>query len=775
MIFFTRFVSLWLLSASLLACLITPPLQAQKVALVLSGGGAKGIAHLGVIKALEEHQIPIDYIIGTSMGGIIGGFYAAGYSVDELEDIVLSDAFQDWVSGRVSGQYRYRLYQKDPNASLVSVRLALDSLLKPSLKSTIVKDYTLNFALAELLAQASAATDCSFDSLMIPFRCMAADVFTQEEIVLAHGILADALRATMSVPLFFNPIRVQGRYLFDGGIYDNFPVEKAKQIFSPDVVIGVNVSTKNFTEYPYQDDEKHLKDALFYLLLSKSDSTSLDSGDVFIEPSVHEFTALNFNRAPDFLRIGYEAGLRKIPEISQKISRRLASSTLDTARQEFRAKMPPFQLGQVSVTGLPKRHQGYIKNTLLATNKALSLEEVKRRYYRLVEADKFEALYPSFYFNEETQAYDFNLQVKPDRTIHADIGGNLSTRSLSALYAGIQYQVLNRYLYNFGVQAYLGNFYSSVKANAKINIPSRVPLYIEPFYVYNNFNYSNINELIFRQSPRQAILTQLDHYTGVNTHVARGSLGKFVFSGAYFYTANRYSSTSTFSSGDLLDFTRFEGARLAAGYYENTLNHLIFPLEGHSLEISGRFFIGNELFSPGTRSVFQETLRFTDTHQWFMAKFHAERYWGSRRMRLGYLLEAVLSNQPVFRNYYSSKLYAPSFFPLMDSRTLFLPSFRAPNYVVLGAKVAYRFNKNWHARLEAYAFNTYEPIIDQEQRPERSFQEFDYLRVAGSASLVYNTFVGPVSLQLNYYEEQRQSFSLLFNIGFLLFNPRPFD
>ncbi|HAI76182.1 MAG TPA: patatin, partial [Microscillaceae bacterium] len=136
--------------------LFSSPVLGQKVALVLSGGGAKGAAHLGVIKALEENNIPIDYIIGTSMGGVVGGFYAAGYSVEEMEELIKSEDVLNWVTGVQDEKYRYFLYRREENASMLSLKLSLDSLLKASIKSTLVNDNGLNFALASYLGQASA-------------------------------------------------------------------------------------------------------------------------------------------------------------------------------------------------------------------------------------------------------------------------------------------------------------------------------------------------------------------------------------------------------------------------------------------------------------------------------------------------------------------------------------------------------------------------------------------------------------------------------------------
>src|SRR5690606_35390107 len=231
-------------------------LYAQKVALVLSGGGAKGIAHVGVLKALEEHNIPIDYIVGTSMGGIVGGCYAAGMSPQQIEEMILSDDFLRWITGSPEKGYNFHYYSDEISPGFIRLDLSLDSTLSVQFNTSIASDASLNFAITEKMAEASAISRNNFDSLFVPLRVMAADVFSQSQVILKRGSLSDALRATQTVPFFYTPIRVDDKYLFDGGVYNNFPVDVAQQEFEPVVLIGSNVPSKIFKEYPYKDDDK---------------------------------------------------------------------------------------------------------------------------------------------------------------------------------------------------------------------------------------------------------------------------------------------------------------------------------------------------------------------------------------------------------------------------------------------------------------------------------------------------------------------------------------
>lgn len=196
----------------LLLILIPLQMEAQKVGLVLSGGGAKGLTHIGIIRALEENEIPIDYITGTSMGAIVGSLYAMGYSPDEMEQLLKSDDFKRWYSGDVEEKYIYYFKKNPPTPEFINIRISLkDSLksVKPHfLPNSIVDPIQMNIVFLQLFAQSTAACKENFDSLFIPFRCIASDVYNKRAMILKDGDLGDAVRASMSFPAMFKPIEI---------------------------------------------------------------------------------------------------------------------------------------------------------------------------------------------------------------------------------------------------------------------------------------------------------------------------------------------------------------------------------------------------------------------------------------------------------------------------------------------------------------------------------------------------------------------------------------
>lgn len=175
-------------------------LYSQKVGLVLSGGGASGIAHIGVIKALEENHIPIDYITGTSMGAFIGALYAAGYSPGEMEKIVLSPRFQNIAKGVIDNKFIYYFKEKPLDASWVSFRFSLDTSLITSIPTHLISPIPVDFEVLRYFSKASSVSNGNFDSLFVPFRCVAADIMNKQPYIFNKGNLGEAIRASISYP-----------------------------------------------------------------------------------------------------------------------------------------------------------------------------------------------------------------------------------------------------------------------------------------------------------------------------------------------------------------------------------------------------------------------------------------------------------------------------------------------------------------------------------------------------------------------------------------------
>jgi NTE family protein len=226
--------------------LLSSYIPAQSVGLVLSGGGAKGLSHIGVIKALEENGIPIDYVSGTSIGAIVGGMYAIGLSPEEMIALIKSEEFGYWYKGEFERDYASYIYRGRSTPAMLSLNVAQSykkdgtrNGLKLSLPTSIISPYPMDIAFMQLFSTSSAAANYDFNNLMIPFFCVSADILKKQAFVTDKGDLGSAIRASMTYPGYFKPISIDSTILFDGGFYNNFPWKLTKTKYNPDYIIGV--------------------------------------------------------------------------------------------------------------------------------------------------------------------------------------------------------------------------------------------------------------------------------------------------------------------------------------------------------------------------------------------------------------------------------------------------------------------------------------------------------------------------------------------------------
>lgn len=281
-----------------------------KIGLVLSGGGAKGLAHIGTLKIIDSLGIKIDHIAGTSMGAIVGSLYASGYTGKQLDSIFKTIDFDKIISDDIPRESK--TYYERRNTERYAVTLPFKDY-KIQLPSSLSKGQNIYDLLSRLLAHVKDVDD--FNKLPIPFLCIATDVTTGEEIVLDSGYLPKAVNASGALPSLFAPVEIDGRLLIDGGVIDNYPIEKLKAK-GVDIIIGVDV----------QDDLKsreELSGALDILSQINNFRTinamkhKAPKTDVYIAPDINDFTVVSFDLGKEIIKKGEQAGRAKIDELKE--------------------------------------------------------------------------------------------------------------------------------------------------------------------------------------------------------------------------------------------------------------------------------------------------------------------------------------------------------------------------------------------------------------------------------------------------------------------------
>jgi len=278
-----------------------------KIGLALSGGGARGGAHIGVLKALEELQIPVDYIVGTSMGAIIGALYASGYSPDEIETIITETNWVEAFSDQ-SDRRAMTMRKKQLDADFLIPHRVGFNHGKIQLPLGVIEGQRLDLIFQRAFEPVKDVHD--FDKLAIPFRAVATDLVSGAEVVLGDGSLADAVRASMSIPGFFAPVVLEDQMLVDGGMANNLPVSVVREM-GADIVIAVDISSPLLTREEL-DSVLTVTEQLTNFLTRKNTElqiASLGPRDILLVPELEDFGATDFDKVLSIVPVGYESAM----------------------------------------------------------------------------------------------------------------------------------------------------------------------------------------------------------------------------------------------------------------------------------------------------------------------------------------------------------------------------------------------------------------------------------------------------------------------------------
>lgn len=745
--------------------------QAQKVGLVLSGGGAKGLAHIAVIKALEENGIPIDYIAGTSMGAIVAGMYASGYSVEEMEQLFKSDQFKFWSTGKIEEEYRYyyRKLEDDPSWLELDL-LKKEDRLKILPPTNLIPEEQMDFAFMEMFSSVTAIHKGDFNKLFVPFFCIATDVYNNREMVLRQGDLGEAIRASMTFPLYFKPIEIDGSLVFDGGIVNNFPVQNMKELFNPDIIIGHNVANN-----PEKPDPDNVMAQIENMIMQKTDY-KIDAQDgILMETTFTNVGLLDFKKIDQIEKAGYETVGKNIETIRQRISRRTMPDELQQRRNQFNMKKPHLIFQNIQVEGAEDAMQRkFIIQSLKHNTNVIDILELKREYFKLVADNQIKSIRPVARYNPETGYFDLHLVVKPNNPMQVKFGGNISTRPINQGFLSGDYRMFRGRSYTFSTNMYFGRFYSSMKAGARIDFPTTTPFYLAGYFTLNRWDYySSTTEFVF-EDVRPPYIIQNESNFRAEMGLPIKTWGKLTMGGSYSNTNDEYYLTESIKVSDTPDHTLFEALAASAAFQSNSFNDKQYPTEGISTLLSANYISGEEENKPGTTS--NSPLKSKYSHDFYLLKGSYDRYFKINKLfTLGLMAEGVYSNKKPFTNYVSTILSAPSFQPLPHSKTLYLSGFHANKYLASGIKGIFNISDQLHFRAEAYGFAPIREILEANNYiAVYNGKKLSSVNFMGSGAFVLQSAIGPISLSLNYYEKSQTKFFAMLNIGYILFNRKGF-
>lgn len=747
--------------------------QAQKVGLVLSGGGAKGLTHIGIIRALEENNIPIDYITGTSMGAIVGSLYAMGYSPDDMEILLKSEEFKRWYSGEVEEEYMYYFKKNQPTPDFLNIRLSFrDSLnIKPQfLPSSVVNPIQMNLVFLDLYARATAACGGDFNKLFVPFRCVASDVYNKKQLIMNRGDLGDAVRASMSFPFMFKPIEIDSVLAYDGGIYNNFPTDVMRDDFHPDVIIGSVVATN-----PTKPKENDLMSQIENMVMQKTDYSVPESEGIVMTFKYDDVNLMDFQRIDELHDIGYNRTMSMMDSIKSRIRRRVNLDNIRLRRLVYRSNYPELRFKNILIDGANAQQQAYIKKEFHASDdKEFTFEDVKRGYFRLLSGNMISEIIPHAVFNPEDDTYDLHLKVKLEDNFSVRIGGNVSTTSSNQIYLGLSYQNLNYNARELTFDGQLGKIYNNVQLMGRIDFATNIPTSYRLIASISTFDYFK-KEKLFSRNDKPAFNQKDERFVKLKVGLPFLSSKRAEFGVGLAKIQDRYFQKNVIDFDkdkyDKSEYSLFGGS---ISFNGSTLNARQFSTQGSHEELVAQIFTGKERFYPGETSDTKKTSE--ERHSWLQLSYMKEKYHRmAEHWTLGWYLKALYSSRNFSENYTATMMQAGEFAPTAHGQLMYNEAFRANQFVGAGVRPVYRLNQMFHVRGEFYGFMPIFPIERNSINKAyygKAFSRFEYL---GEISIVCQFSFGAISAYVNHYSSPKKEWNVGLTLGWQLFNYRFFE
>ena len=732
----------------------------QSVGLVLSGGGAKGIAHIGVIKALEENDIPIDYITGTSMGAIVGSLYACGFTTEEMMELIGSSGFAHWSTGTIDKKLTYYFLQDEPLPTLLTLNLGDNDAnrWKSVLPSSVINPLPMNFAFMELFAPYTAQCGGDFNRLFVPFRSVSSDMTNKRMVVSSHGSLGDAVRSSMSFPLVFHPIRRDGALLYDGGIYDNFPVDVMRDNFAPQIMIGVDVSTADAP-----DENQNLVSQLETMIMQHSDYSLPEDQGVKIRVHLEEFGLLDFDKAKSIYKIGYDKAMSMMDSIKGRIHSRIPAEARTLRRDVFKSQTPYLRFDTVSVDGGTASQNAYVRS-LFTHNEAdtFGLQRAKDAFYRAITPGKFKNLEPTASYNDSTGLFALHLQSTLKDNLSVGVGGYLSTSTNSMLFLTAGYKTLSYNSLDLRMNGWIGQSYLAAEGNAHIRLLRSRPSSLQLKVVASRQKYFGKDKLFFQMSePTFAVANE--YFGRLSYGVALGRRGKGELSVGYGHLSDKcYSMTTAGSEGYNLLWQNL--AQVRADYEYTTLNSESVPTAGANYRLTAMGVTGHAYIEdPG----FNSGDRIRRSRTWGQVEFTARNFFDlSSRFALGTEVNLLASTRKLLPTYAASILDAPSYNPAASYTNVFTPSFRGNGYAVGGIVPIWKMSGIMQLRGRADVFVPMRPIFAQADGTARYGDWFSRVSFFGQIEAIVTLPFANVSAYTHYagVPSGRWNFGLTFGL-----------
>ncbi|KAB1064001.1 patatin-like phospholipase family protein [Salibacter halophilus] len=730
-----------------------------KIGVVLSGGGAKGFAHIGFLKVLKEAGIKPDYITGVSMGAVVGGLTAIGYTPEQLEEISISTNWDDVISNKIPLN-QVAIEEKDYYGRYITEFGIEDKRI--TLPNAVVEGQQLHLMLSRLTSPVHGLSD--FSKFPTPFACVATNITNGEPVTLNNGNLAKAMRASMAIPSVFSPIEIDGKLLVDGGLVHNLPVREA-------IDMGADIIIASYTGAQFKPKEELngvqdiLKQSAFVtsILDSKEEMTK---ADYLVKPISEEFQAGDFNKADSIIKMGYESTKYMLPQL-KKLADSLYSSSFESANVDTTdVELPSeIKIDSISIRGNKAISDELILGKLgIEENDPYSIELLEKRINVAYGTQYFKRIsYNLEFSSDSTSVLILDIEEVPKASVktalHYDnetgIGLTLNLTTRNAIFEGSRtiFEVdiadnprvdLNYFKYlgqNQNIAYTIGGKFSNQKDISSFGTASGV-LY--------NASFTEISSGI------------------MSTNSPNVSVG-----GRMLLSLSRLKPT--FNRDSLVDIYSDRSLAAEGFLLVNSMDRVYFPTKGVKADIRYRYNLSSDLNAGISSNLFLLEDAFSENFS--LNNYHTLEYNIEKRFKLHpnfstYLgiAGAIHTTDTVVA---SDRYFIGGFNPILQNSISFwgadVYEFAATNYSMAKAGVQYQpFNK-FYVELQANYIHPNEPfhrvLKSVEEQPLLSQRETFEDALGAGIKLSYMSPLGPISCGV-YQNSNNPTIGTYISVGF---------
>ena len=481
------------------------PLEAEshqprkKVGLVLSGGGAKGMAHIGAIKVIEEAGIPIDYVVGTSMGSIIGGLYAIGYTPEQMDSMVRK---QDWgflLSDQILRRDMNMQEREADEKYVISVPFSKSAI--HDLTGGLIKGQNISNLFSELTL--GYHDSLNFNKLPIPFACVAENIVKGEEYVFHSGVLSTAMRASMAIPGVFTPVRLDSMVLVDGGVVNNYPVNVAKQM-GADVIIGVDVQSE-LKPANELENAGAILGQLIDLMGQDNYLKNLKETDLLIKVNVKGYSAASFSKvAVDSLihrgLVAAEAQKKSLMELKKEIG---LPENYQPIRKHTYQPVEWIMIKDIHFNGLDEEDTEWVMNRCgLEENTFNSIERIEGATSIILANTSYSNISYKLLQNDDG-TYNLNYTLNKKNESRINIGVRFDSEEIASLLINARTTLKSKLPAYISASIRLGKRYGA-QLTYGIDTSPLSSLELSYQYMYNDIDYHQLG--------KRSFATTFDHH-----------------------------------------------------------------------------------------------------------------------------------------------------------------------------------------------------------------------------------------------------------------------